>query len=431
MRILMVNKFHYLKGGSETYHFALGEGLKALGHEVAWFAMQDSKNVPCDQSKYFVTSSDYTGQASLTRKLKDGLKLVYNHEAKRKFDQLVQAFKPDVIHLNLVHRQLTFSILDAPSVQNIPVVYTAHDYILVCPNCTMMDREGNVCEDCLGGSFFPCFKKACLKDSKLKSALASYEALFLKHRRSYDKIDRIIAPSDFMQKKLVEGGFDPARVLTMQNFASPAVMNQAFNTKKVGTRHREPMVLFAGRLSKEKGVDTLVQAFLRIADDIPHEWHLVIAGDGPERAALELLLEDAHNAYRVNLVGFLDSEKMRKAAEKAALVSASSRCRENMPYSIIEAFAAGTPVIGSRIGGIPELVMEGDTGFLAEPDSVDDLARALCQAIDFEISSPAEYERMQRRCKDYVINRCSQESYMKQLSDLYNELIERKRGTRA
>lgn len=426
MKVLMVNKFHYLKGGSETYHFAVGEGLKALGHEVAWFAMQDPRNIPCEQSKYFVTASDYTGKASLAKKAKDGFSLVYNREAKRKFDQLVREFEPDIIHLNLVHRQLTFSILDAQSARGIPVVYTAHDYISVCPNYTMMDNKGNVCEDCLKGSFLPCLKKSCVKRSRAKSALATFEAAYLKHRAMYNRFDRVIAPSDFMKAKLVEGGFDSAQVIKMQNFASPIIMDQARKETDLGLRHREQSILFAGRLSKEKGVDVLVRAFLKIADEIPSEWRLVIAGDGSEHIALEALLEDKRNAHRVNLVGFLDAKKMREAMGRSALSSISSRWRENMPYSVIEAFAAGTPVIGTRIGGIPELVIEGSTGFLAEPDNVDDLARTLKQAIDLVVHSPETYERMQRSCRQYVLERCDGSAYLTNLLELYKGLMSEK-----
>lgn len=131
----MVNKFHYLKGGSETYCFAVSESLERMGHEVAWFSMEDAKNLPCRQSRYFVTAAEYNGKTSVVKKMRDGMVLIYNPEAKRKFQALCEAFRPEVIHLNLTHRQLTFSILDVPYLKEhaVPVVYTSHDYILVCP----------------------------------------------------------------------------------------------------------------------------------------------------------------------------------------------------------------------------------------------------------------------------------------------------------
>lgn len=430
LKILMVNKFHYLKGGSETYHFAVGESLEAAGCEVAWFAMEDPKNLPCKQSRYFVSASDYNGKTSPLKKAKDGLSLIYSNEAKRKFNELLEDFKPDVIHLNLVHRQLTFSILDAPYLKKhiVPVIYTAHDYIPVCPACTMLDGAGNVCDDCLSGDFSACARKCCVKGSKVKSLLATEEAKFLRHHGSYHKIDRIIAPSEFMRGKLIEGGFSPEKIVYMQNFAKDDVLVSA---RKGGdaTDRENPYLLFFGRLSKEKGVDVLVDAFVHALNELPGNLRLVIAGDGPERAVIEekiSFLPDA-NARRIELVGFQSGADMQRYAERAALAIVSSRWRENMPYSIVEAFALGTPVIGSEIGGIPELVVEGQTGLTCKPGDVDSLSQAILRGARL-IENHEVYTAMQVNCRSYVLEHCSQDKYMKDLTALYRELINSKKG---
>ena len=267
MRILLVNKYFYRKGGAETYFFALAEGLKALGHEVAFFSMQHPNNEPSYWSKYFVSEKDYVGKISAFKKVKEAATLVYSFEAKRKFEALLEEFQPDIIHINNVHRQLTLSILDAPYLKKhrVPVVYTAHDYILLCPAYTMVDGSGKVCDDCLDCHFFHAVKKTCVKGSKAKSGLAFLEAEFLKNHHSYDKIDKIIAPSEFMKHKLDEGGY-AGRTVAMQNFLTTSQMDMAHkvaNTNKFNTV--EPYFLFFGRLSKEKGILTLVRAFLRAA----------------------------------------------------------------------------------------------------------------------------------------------------------------------
>lgn len=135
MRVLLVNKFHYLKGGAETYNFALAEGLRSLGHEVAFFSMRHPDNLPCAQERYFVERREYNGGTSPLKKAADGLALVYSREARRRFQELCAEFRPDVVHMSNVHRQITLSILDAPYLREgrVPVVYTAHDYILCCP----------------------------------------------------------------------------------------------------------------------------------------------------------------------------------------------------------------------------------------------------------------------------------------------------------
>ena len=261
VRVLMVNKFHYLRGGSETYHFAVGEGLERAGHEVAWFAMDDPNSLPCRWSKFFVSMSDYTGATSPVKKLKDGMSLVYSFEARRKFEALLEEFRPDVIHLNLVHRQLTFSILDAPYLKRhpVPVVYTAHDYIPVCPACTMLDGTGKICDACLDGRFRHCLERCCVKGSRAKSALAVAEASFLRRHGSYRRIDRVIAPSEFMRSKLIEGGFPSMQVILMRNFVKDEVLERA-RMDGDRTDRENPYLLFFGRLSREKGVDLLVDA---------------------------------------------------------------------------------------------------------------------------------------------------------------------------
>lgn len=268
MRILLVNKYFYRKGGAETYFFALAEGLRALGHDVAFFSMQHPNNEPSYWSKYFVSEKDYVGDISAFKKVQEASTLIYSFEARRKFEALLEEFKPDVIHMNNVHRQLTLSILDAPYLKkhHVPVVYTAHDYILVCPAYTMVNGHGEVCDACLDKHFMHAVKNVCVKGSRTKSALATMEAEFLKFHHAYDKIDLIVAPSKFMKSKLDEGGF-AGKTVAMQNFLTDSQMamgarvanTHKFEDAQSGAR---PYFLFFGRLSKEKGILTLVKAFL-------------------------------------------------------------------------------------------------------------------------------------------------------------------------
>lgn len=426
MRIILVNKFHYMKGGSETYYFGLAEGLRRLGHEVHFFAMQDPKNLPCEDSDLFVSAKDYNGSTSVAQKLGEARSLIYSKESLDKFEKLCERVHPDVVHMNLVHRQITLSILDAPYLKehHVPVLFTSHDYILVCPNYLMLDGSGKVCEACLGGHFGECLKRKCVKGSTAKSAMAMMEADWYKRHHTYQKIDRIIAPSEFMRDKLIQGGFPESQVIHMQNFAQNDVLERA---RDAGDRTvwEHPYVLFFGRLSKEKGVGVLLDAFERALPQLPAGTCLVIAGDGPERGALEA--ESSAND-QIQLVGFKQGEELRRLISGATVSCCPSVWRENMPYSIMEALAEGTPVIGSRIGGIPEAVIEGETGWLAEPGDVGSLSGALTKAVVIAQDRDA-YHGLQRSCRDYVLSRCEQAQYMNRLTDLYEELVSEK-GTR-
>lgn len=435
MRILLVNKYFYRKGGAETYFFALAEGLKALGHEVAFFSMQHPNNEPSYWSKYFVSEKDYVGKISAFKKVKEAATLVYSFEAKRKFEALLEEFQPDIIHINNVHRQLTLSILDAPYLKKhrVPVVYTAHDYILLCPAYTMVDGSGKVCDDCLDCHFFHAVKKTCVKGSKAKSGLAFLEAEFLKNHHSYDKIDKIIAPSEFMKHKLDEGGY-AGRTVAMQNFLTTSQMDMAHkvaNTNKFNTV--EPYFLFFGRLSKEKGILTLVRAFLRAAGLmnsgvagsklLPANWTLHIVGDGPERQAIENLIKSAgpEAERRIKLLGYKAGEDLQREVGNARFSVLCSEWRENMPYSGLESLAAQTPIIGANIGGIPELVVEGKTGFRFESGQLDDLANHLLQA---SALNGDEYAVMQQECGDYINRRAQQSLYIRSLGELYMRCLQ-------
>lgn len=430
MKIILVNKFHYLKGGSETYYFGLAEGLKALGHEVHFFAMEGSENVPCEDSDLFVSAKDYNAPTSLSQKVTAATSLIYSKEAREKFQALCERVHPDVVHMNLVHRQITLSILDVPYLKQhrVPVLFTSHDYILVCPNYVMLDGSGAVCDACLGGHFSNCLKRKCVKGSTAKSGMGMLEADYLKLHGSYSKIDCIVAPSQFMRNKLLEGGFPTQQVVYMQNFAKQEILdNAADGTDR--TDRDDPYLLFFGRLSSEKGVDILVDAFINALPSLPDNLRLVIAGDGPERQSIEDKIAAAgpEASGRIELVGFQSGADMRRYTERAALAVASSRWRENMPYSIVEAFALGTPVIGTNIGGIPELVDEGRTGLLCEPGDVDSLSHAILRGAAL-IQDRDAYATMQENCRTYVLDRCSQDKYMNDLVALYRELIDSKKG---
>ena len=446
MRILLVNKYFYRKGGAETYFFALAEGLRALGHDVAFFSMQHPNNEPSYWSKYFVSEKDYVGDISAFKKVQEASTLIYSFEARRKFEALLEEFKPDVIHMNNVHRQLTLSILDAPYLKkhHVPVVYTAHDYILVCPAYTMVNGHGEVCDACLDKHFMHAVKNVCVKGSRTKSALATMEAEFLKFHHAYDKIDLIVAPSKFMKSKLDEGGF-AGKTVAMQNFLTDSQMamgarvanTHKFEDAQSGAR---PYFLFFGRLSKEKGILTLVKAFLwatglangsadmRSSDQdvqvLPDAWDLHIVGDGPEREAIEQLIASAgpQAESRIHLLGYKSGEDLQREVGNARFSVLSSEWRENMPYSGLESLAAQTPVIGANIGGIPELVVEGKTGFRFESGDLDSLTVALRRAVNVDES---RYDTMQRQCDQYVQKRCRQSGYVEKLEQVYGDIYDR------
>ena len=425
MKILLVNKFHYRKGGAETYYLTVGSELERMGHEVAYFSMKHPNNLPCKWDKYFVTQREYNDVKNPLSAVRDGIALIYSPEAKRNFQALCEEFRPDVVHLNNIHRQITLSILDAPYLKehHVPVFYTAHDYVTVCPGYLMLDGEGRVCDACLeDGKYRHCIENRCVKGSRAKSALAALEASFNSSHHSNERIDRVIAPSRFMRSKLIEGGWPEGKVEALQNFADDAILARASGVADDVTDRESPYLLFFGRLSAEKGVDVLLRAFDAAAPSLPRDMRLIVVGDGPDAAEFRELAVSLDSAPRIEFAGYQTGDALQIYVERASLAIASSRWRENMPYSIVEAFAAGTPVVGTRIGGIPELVTDGVTGFACEPGDVATMADAMVRGAEVFLDAPV-YVRMQESCRAYVRENCSRDKFMDQLVKLYEEAV--------
>lgn len=365
MKVLLVNKFHYIKGGSETYYFGLGELLKKHGCDVVYFSMKDEKNYPCKQEKYFVDNVDFNASMSKIQIATVSLKMLYSFEAKKKFEQLIIGERPDIIHLNIFQSQLTGSIVDVAKRYHIPIVYTAHDLKSVCPNYQMLNH-GEVCEKCLNGNYINCFLSGCMKDSKAKSFLAMLEAEVYKWKKIYQKFDLVITPSLFYKKKIEEARIVKCPVVHMTNFL-PEGTEYKSNTKK------SEYFLYFGRLSREKGILTLIEAYAQAKVSKP----LYIVGTGPVKKQIVQLIHKKKLENRVKLLGFKSGQELKDIVANALCVCLPSEWYENGPYSIMEAQAAGRPVIVSSNGGLPELVKNGITGYVVKPKNVDDLVNKL------------------------------------------------------
>lgn len=360
MKVLMVNKFHYLKGGSEKYYFELAELLKENGHEVAFFSMKDEKNIKTDCKEYFVEPIDLNTGSKLK-----ALDVIYSKENKKKMEEALDEFKPDIVHLNNFQRQLSASIIDPIKRRNIPIVFTAHDVQAICPAITMMDNDKNICEECMKGKYLNCIKKKCNKGSTLKSIVGALEGYYYRTKNIYTKkIDFIITPSEFYREKMIEDGIPENKIKALHNFVE--LKDYDLETSDEG------YALYFGRLSKEKGILNLINAFTKLK-----EGKLYIAGEGPEKETIEKIIKENNLEDRIKLLGFLNADQMKDTIRKCKFVIVPSIWYENCPYSVMETLAIGKPVIGANIGGIPELVKNEQSGLTYKYDDIDDLANKM------------------------------------------------------
>ena len=414
MKILLVNKYHYVKGGSETYHFGLAKLLEEHGNEVIYFAMQDEKNYDCAQAKYFSKNVDFNKSMSPFEKLTAGMHALYSFDAKKKIEQLIEAEKPDIVHINLVHRHITLSILNAIQKYNIPVVFTAHDLNCVCPTHTMLCGD-KVCDRCVAEhSYKPALEQKCVKNSALQTYLAVIEAKNYERMKMYDKIDFYICPSDFYRKQFVKSGITKNPVVHWVNFLP------------VGTEYKlcsnaKDYFLFFGRLSVEKGLMSLVKAYHK--GNFKNKLYLV--GDGPLREELENYVKENNLTEKVIFTGFQSGDALKKYVEEAKCVILPSEWYENGPYSILEAIALGKPAIVSSNGGLPEIVDDGKTGFICEPNNPDSLCTCLEKMNNL---TEDEYLAMSKAALEKARENCDCEKYYEKLMKCYKDLIKAKGG---
>lgn len=402
MKVLLVNKFHWNKGGSEKYYFELGELLKEHGHEVAYFSMEDEKNIKTGDKEYFVEKIDLNQGSKLK-----ALDVIYSKNNYKKMIEAIEDFKPDIIHVNNFQRQLSASIIKAANDKKIPVVFTAHDVQAICPAITMMDNDKNVCELCTGGKYLNCIKKSCNKGSKAKSILGAIEGYYYRNHKIYsEKINKIITPSNFIRNKFIKDGINENHVVTLHNYV---------DTKEYDVPTKdEGYAFFFGRLSQEKGIVNLVKAFAKCKDG-----KLYIAGDGPEKEIIEKIIKDNKISGRVKLLGFLNKNEIINYISNCRFVVVPSTCNENCPYSVIESMAVGKPVVGTKNGGIPELIEDNKNGNIYECDDLNKLTSILEKYFEDD----RLMEKYSKYSKKIAVKEFDKENYYYKLEKIYDNVI--------
>lgn len=382
MKILLVNKFYYRRGGDCIYMLNLEQLLKKHGHEVAVFAMDYPENQKTPWKKYFPANMN---------KLMAFTRPFGSKEVKNKFNKLLNDFKPDVVHLNNIHTQLSPIIAELAHKRGIKVIWTLHDYKLLCPRYDCLRDGKNICEKCFNGDKTFCKTCKCIKGSTLASLIGYQEAKKWDMKRLETCTDIFICPSKFMAQKMIQGGFNQKKLVSLCNFIDITKCQRQYFEKG-------DYYCFIGRLSHEKGVKTLIDA----ANKLPHK--LKIIGGGP---LLEELKDIANS--NIEFVGFKQWNEIKELVGEARFSVIPSEWYENNPLSVIEAQCLGTPVLGANIGGIPELIENEITGMIFESKNTTDLVQKI--------------EAMWKHNFNYAL--IAQQSQMKyNAENYYNQILE-------
>lgn len=408
MKILLVNKFHYLRGGSEKYYFELGNLLKENGNEVAYFSMQDKKNISTGNKEYFVEPIDLNNGSKLK-----ALDIIYSKANYKKMCEAIDDFKPDIIHLNNFQRQLSASIVKAAENKNVPMVFTAHDVQAICPEISMLDSNGNICEECLKGKYKNCIKKSCVHNSRAKSMLGAIENQYYRKNKVYsEKISHIITPSEFYKTEFIKDGIDKEKITAIHNY----IELEDYSVKN----EDENYILYFGRLAKEKGILYLLKAISKARKEIENI-KLYIAGTGPEEEKIKEIISRNKLEQNVKLLGFLNHDKVKEYISKSSIVVVPSIWYENCPYSVLETQAIGKPIIGSNLGGIPELVKDNENGMIYKHNDTDELANKILELY----KNDELKKKFSKNAKEYAKNEYNKENYYKEIMNIYKGVVKK------
>lgn len=411
MRILLVNNFYYDRGGDCTYFFALKKLLEDKGHKVSVFSMHHPRNIDSEYSKYFVSYINYAEEVK-NKNLYSAYKVlsrsIYSVEAKEKIERLIKDEQPDVIHLNNIRHHITPSILYPIKKKNIPVVWTLHDYQLICPNISFL-AKGRICEKCKKRKYYWPLLVKCKKGSFLASTMAAIEHTIQMITKVYDSVDFFIAPSEFLRNKFADYEFQKNKLVLLNYFIN---VDRDYNRVPSGN-----YILYIGRLSEEKGVKTLIDAVHKA-----NAFDLKVVGDGPLKEELILYANLKKTNNKIEFLGHRDRKEVFELLEKCKFLVIPSEWYEVTGQVIFEAFACGKPVIGSRIGGIPEFVKDNETGLTFERGNSDELAKTI-RDLNYD---PDSIDKMGQAGRSFALEKLNAEKHYIKLIEVYERAIESK-----
>lgn len=393
MKVLLINKFYYPRGGDCVYTLNLEKLLKDNGNEVAVFSSSYPENNPTVWDKYFPDEVSFSG--SISDKINAAQRAISGRGVSVKFEKLLSDFKPDIIHLNNIHSYLSPVVCRLAKNKGIPVVWTLHDYKLICPAYSCL-RNGDLCELCFSDSS-SVLRTKCMKGNLPASLIAYLENKNWNKHRISKLVDGFICPSHFMKKKMQQGGYSDSTFHVICNFM--------YDSISYTNQDREKSFCYIGRLSEEKGVETLVKAAYEL------KYKLYLVGDGP----LLKDLKDKYSTSNIIFKGKLDKDGVYNILSESHFSVMPSECYENNPLSVIESLCLGTPVLGANIGGIPELIENGKNGLTFESRNVDDLKQKIEEMFSLSFNNEEIASQAQ--------SRFDKENYYNELMKIYTQII--------
>ena len=381
--ILNISQNHYVRGGSDRYFFTLGELLQKHGHLVIPFTAASPKNEPTEWEQYFPPAADFDSPGPI-----DLMRFLYSRNAAKSLQRLLNNTNVDIAHFHIYHGKLTTSILGVLKKAGIPLIQTLHDYKLTCPVATYLSDD-KICEACEGRHFWRALPKRCNRGSFARTALSVTDSYVSRFLGSVDKFDHFISVSNFHRRKMIQHGIPEENISTVHNFTDVSDITPNFSIGEY--------ILYFGRVDRSKGILTLIEAAAPLKQ-IP----LYIAGEGEAMPEVQQIIAQK-GCEHIHLLGFKQGDELRELILNSICTVLPSEWYENCPMSVLESFAYGKPVIGTHIGGIPELITDTVDGFLVPPAETEALREKLLWMFE-NTSDAAEMGKIARQKMETVFN---------------------------
>lgn len=397
--ILSVGQNYHIRGGSDRMLFETNKMLTDNGHLVIAFAASDARNQNSAWSRYFPVGANFENP-----RLVDLARYIYSFPAARKIRNLLQDTQPNIAHLHIYYGKLTSSILRPLKQAGVPVVQTLHEYKAICPVYTLVSND-RICEACQGRYFWRALPRKCNRQSLARTLLSVIESYVSKWNGAISEVDHFIASSDFVRKKNIQHGLPSHKITTICNVidASGILPNHAYGK----------YFLYFGRLERVKGLFTLLEAVSSLTD-IP----TYIVGEGSIKTELQRRIEE-RGLTHVKLLGFMSGAELQDMIHHSICAILPAEWYEPWGLTILESFVHARPALGSRIGGIPEIITDHVDGLLFEPGNADDLREKLA----WMMTHPAQAVEMGRAGRLKVEQEFTIESYYDQLMSVYRQAL--------
>jgi glycosyltransferase involved in cell wall biosynthesis len=413
MKVILAHKFYHMTGGTEQYFRDLAAVLEQNGHDTIPFALQHPDNPATPYAKYFLPNLNYRDASPIYRLKNFGRiigRTLYSWEARKHIEQIIREQQPNIAHLQSIEHHISPSILHSLKKYNIPIVQSVNTYKLVCASYRLFLIEQNeICERCLYGKHYHAVQMRCVKSSLSASFLAMVEKYLHDLMKIYHLVNCFIVSNDFMGMQLRNAGYPADKIVKLLN---PFMLDEYKANYEF-----DNYILYFGRLDPEKGVMTLLEAMKQLPNV-----KLVVIGHGTQEESLSQFVAQ-NRLQNVEMVGPKWGKSLEPYLAKTKLVVVPSEWYEPSPYVIYQSLAMGKPVIGAKIGGIPDLITD-DTGLTFKPgDSVD-----LAMKIETLVHDEAKLSIMSRAARQWAEEKLAPQVYYDNLMSIYKDIIEEKSG---